>query len=271
MAKTWFITGASRGFGLTWATAALERGDSVAATIRTADALSGLAAAYPDRLLTLELDVRNRDAVFAGVKAAHEHFGTLDVIVHNAGYGHFGFAEEISQTEAEDQLDVNVLGQLWVTQAVLPYLREQGSGHLLYVSSMAGGTGIPSLSIYAASKWALEGLAQSIALEVAGFGIKTTIIEPGGYATDWAGSSARASAQLSDYAPTREQMAAMGGLPQFPSADATVHAMLTVVDADQPPLRQPLGAAAATSLIADAERRIADWRMAEELAGTADA
>ncbi|MET0189039.1 MAG: SDR family NAD(P)-dependent oxidoreductase, partial [Pseudonocardia sediminis] len=128
MSKTWFITGASRGFGREWAIAALERGDSVAATARDAATLDDLAEKYGERLLAVELDVTDRDGVFAAVARAHERFGRLDVIVNNAGYGHFGLVEEISEVDARDQIETNLFGALWVTQAALPYLRAQRSG-----------------------------------------------------------------------------------------------------------------------------------------------
>ena len=136
--KTWFITGTSRGFGREWAIAALDRGDKVAATARDVSTLDDLVAKYGDAILPIQLDVTDRDADFAAVKQAHEHFGRLDVIVNNAGYGQFGMVEEISENEIRAQLETNLLGALWVTQAVLPYLREQGSGHIVQVSSIGG-------------------------------------------------------------------------------------------------------------------------------------
>ncbi|MFD1274496.1 SDR family NAD(P)-dependent oxidoreductase [Streptomyces kaempferi] len=193
--KIWFITGASRGFGREWAIAALERGDSVAATARDLSTLDDLSATYGERFLPLRLDVTDRDADFAAVRRAHERFGRLDVVVNNAGYGHFGMVEEITEAEARAQLETNLFGALWVTQAALPFLREQGSGHILQVSSIGGISAFPLVGIYHASKWALEGISQSLAQEVAPFGIKVTLIEPGGFATDW-GSSSSTSQQL---------------------------------------------------------------------------
>src|ERR671929_2255590 len=147
-AKTWFITGASRGFGREWAIAALERGDSVAATARDTSTLEDLADEYADRFLPLHLDVTDRAADFAAVQRAHEHFGRLDVVVNNAGYGHFGLVEELTEDEARAQLETNLFGALWVTQAALPILREQRSGHILQVSSIGGGSGCPPLRVY---------------------------------------------------------------------------------------------------------------------------
>ena len=205
--KTWFITGTSRGFGREWAMAALDRGDQVAATARDIASLDDLVAKYGKAILPIRLDVTDRDADFAAVKLARGYFGRLDVIVNNAGYGQFGMVEEISEAEIRAQLETNLLGALWVTQAALPYLREQGSGHIVQVSSIGGISAFMNTGAYHASKWALEGLSQSLAQEVAGFGIKVTLIEPTGYSTDWAGSSAKHATPLAAYEPVREQAA----------------------------------------------------------------
>src|ERR1700689_4575533 len=138
--KTWFITGTSRGFGREWAIAALDRGDQVAATARNLAALDELVAKYGDAILPIKLDVIDREADFAAVKQAHERFGRLDVVVNNAGYGHFGMIEELSEADARSQIETNLFGALWVTQAALPLLREQGSGHIIQVSSIGGVT-----------------------------------------------------------------------------------------------------------------------------------
>lgn len=184
--KIWFITGTSRGFGREWAVAALERGDKVAATARDTSSLDDLVERYGDAILPIELDVTDRDADFAAVARAHDHFGRLDVVVNNAGYGLFGFVEEVSESEARAQIETNVFGALWVTQAALPYLREQRSGHIVQVSSIGGISAFPNVGLYHASKWALEGFSQSLAQEVESFGIHVTLIEPGGFSTDWA-------------------------------------------------------------------------------------
>jgi NAD(P)-dependent dehydrogenase (short-subunit alcohol dehydrogenase family) len=165
--KTWFITGTSRGFGREWAIAALERGDKVAAAARDISALDDLVAKYGDAIAPAALDVTDRDADFAAVRRAHERFGRLDVVVNNAGYGQFGMVEEISEAEIRAQLETNLLGALWITQAALPYLRGQGSGHILQVSSIGGISAFMNTGAYHASKWALEGMSQSLAQEVA--------------------------------------------------------------------------------------------------------
>src|SRR5689334_9013822 len=271
MAKTWFITGASRGFGREWTIAALERGDSVAATARNTSTLDDLAAQYGDRLLPLELDVTDKDAVATAVKDAHDRFGRLDVVVNNAGYGQFGMIEEISEQEARDQFETNVFGALWVTQAALPYLREQGSGHILQVSSIGGISAFPNIGIYNASKWALEGMSQALAQEVADFGIKVTLIEPGGYSTDWGGSSAKHAAPLPAYDAFREKAAeerkSRTSSPGDPTSSAA--AVLAVVDADEPPLRVFFGTAPLGIAQADYESRLAGWEQWQHVAETA--
>jgi NAD(P)-dependent dehydrogenase (short-subunit alcohol dehydrogenase family) len=262
MPKTWFITGASRGFGREWTIAALERGDTVAGTARDTSTLDDLVQQYGDKLLPIQLDVNDRDAVFAAVAQAHDRFGALDVVVNNAGYGQFGMIEEISEAEARAQFDTNVFGALFVTQAALPYLRAQGSGHILQVSSIGGISAFPNIGIYNASKWALEAFSQSLALEVADFGIKVTIIEPAAYSTEWSGASAKHSAPNPAYDAYREKAAELRKARQGTPGDpvATRDAVLQVVDAENPPLRiffgdGPLGIAAR-----DYESRLATWR-----------
>ncbi|MGY1803068.1 SDR family oxidoreductase [Blastococcus sp. SYSU D00922] len=262
MPKTWFITGASRGFGKEWAIAALERGDSVAATARDPKTLDDLVQRFGDAVLPLRLDVDDREAVFAAVKDAHDRFGRLDVVVNNAGYGQFGMIEEISEAEARAQFDTNVFGALFVTQAALPYLREQGSGHFLQVSSIGGISAFPNIGIYNASKWALEAFSQSLAAEVADFGIEVTIIEPGAYGTDWGGSSAKHAQQNPAYDAFREKAAeqrkARAGNPGDPVA--TRDAVLEIVDAANPPLRVFFGEAPLRIAERDYESRLATWR-----------
>ena len=259
--KTWFITGTSRGFGREWAVAALERGDKVAATARNVDSLKDLSEKYGDAVLPLALDVTDRDADFAAVARAHEHFGRLDVVVNNAGYGHFGMVEELSEADARNQMETNLFGALWVTQAALPFLRAQGGGHILQVSSIGGISAFPMVGMYHASKWALEGLSQALAQEVADFGIKVTLIEPGGFSTDWSGSSAAHSEPLAVYDDFREKAqrwrASRTAAPGDPAASAA--AVLQVVDADEPPLRVFFGEAPLGIATADYESRLETW------------
>jgi NAD(P)-dependent dehydrogenase (short-subunit alcohol dehydrogenase family) len=259
--KVWFITGTSRGFGREWAIAALQRGDKVAATARNTEALDDLVERYGEALLPIRLDVTDRDADFAAVKQAHDHFGRLDIVVNNAGYGQFGFVEELTEQEARDQIETNVFGALWITQAALPYLREQGSGHIIQVSSIGGVTAFRDVGIYHASKWALEGFSQSLAQEVAPFGVHVTLIEPVSYSTDWGGSSAKHAARLPDYdevhAATEAERNRRWSQRGNPTASAA--ALLKVVDAEEPPLRAFFGASALATAKADYESRLRTW------------
>jgi NAD(P)-dependent dehydrogenase (short-subunit alcohol dehydrogenase family) len=175
--KVWFITGASRGFGRIWAEAALRRGDSVVATARELKVLAPLSVEFGESVLCIQMDVTNRDEVFGAVKTAAQHFGRLDVIVCAAGYGLFGAIEEVEQEDARANMETNVFGTLSVIQAVLPYLRKQGSGHILPVSSLGGVVGLPMF--FQATKFAIEGIGEALAQEVAPLGIKVTLIEPG--------------------------------------------------------------------------------------------
>jgi NAD(P)-dependent dehydrogenase (short-subunit alcohol dehydrogenase family) len=172
--KVWFITGTSRGFGRVWAQAALARGDKVAATARDVKTLAPLSERYGERVAAIALDVTDRAAVFRAVAEAQQRFGRLDVAINNAGYGLFGAIEEISEANARAQIETNLFGALWVTQAVLPIMRAQGAGHILQVSSIGGVSAFPTVGMYHASKWGLEGFSQSLAQEVAPLGIKVT-------------------------------------------------------------------------------------------------
>jgi NAD(P)-dependent dehydrogenase (short-subunit alcohol dehydrogenase family) len=261
MTKNWFITGASRGFGREWTIAALERGDRVAATARDLSTLGDLADKYGDSLLPLELDVTDRDGDFAAVARAHDVFGSLDVVINNAGYGQFGMIEELSEAEARDQFETNVFGALWITQAALPFLREQRHGHIIQVSSIGGISAFPNIGIYNGSKWALEGFSQALAQEVADFGIKVTLIEPGGFSTDWGGASAKHATELPAYEGYRVKAAEArkARLGNQGDPTATGEAVLELVDAAEPPLRVFFGTAPATIMKRDYDSRLATW------------
>lgn len=236
MSKIWFVTGSSRGFGRRFVEAALERGDKVVATARQAGSLADLVAVHGERVLPLSLDVTDRAAVFAAVQRAHEHFGRIDVVVNNAGYGLYGMVEEIKEQEIRALFETNVFGALWVTQAALPILRAQGSGHIIMLSSVLGIAAFPTTGGYTASKAALEGLSESLAQEVAPFGVKVTIVEPSAFDTGFAASSTQAE-PIPVYAPVRDAVnARFAGLPQGDASGAGA-ALLNIVDAAQPPLR----------------------------------
>ena len=261
MSKVWFITGTSKGFGREWATAALDRGDRVVATARSTDSLQDLVERYGDLVLPLELDVTDRAAVSEAVHRAVAEFERIDVLVNNAGYGQFGTVEELSEAELRAQLETNLFGAVWVTQAVLPTMREQGSGRILQVSSIGGITAFPEVGAYHASKWALEGISQSLAQEVADFGIRVTLIEPGGFSTDWAGPSAKHADALEVYDDfkkrSEEQRSRRLGAPGDPKA--TRGPILEIVDAEEPPLRVFLGSSPLGTAKQDYEGRLATW------------
>lgn len=260
--KTWFITGTSKGFGREWAIAALERGDRVAATARNTDTLKDLVEQYGDAIVPIELDVNDRAADFAAVQHAHEKLGSLDIVVNNAGYGQFGMIEELSEEDARAQIETNVFGALWVTQAALPFMRAQGSGHILQVSSIGGISAFPNVGAYHASKWALEGFSQALAQEVADFGIHVTLIEPGGFSTDWSGPSAKKSTEIAAYDSIRDKAAKLRSSRQSTPGDptATRSALLKVVDAEKPPLRVFFGDAPLQIATKDYESRLESWR-----------
>lgn len=231
--KTWFITGTSAGFGRHWTEAALERGDQVVATARSLDAISDYAERFGASVLPLHLDVTDREGVFVAVEHALARFGRIDVVVNNAGYGHFGMVEELSEREIRDQFETNFFGALWVTQAVLPILRTQRSGHVIQVTSQGGVRAFPGLGAYHASKWALEGLTESLWQELDGHGIRFTNLQPGPYLTDWYARGSRHSAPLEAYDTVRA--AAQDWDPGDPVA--TRAAILELVDAPNPPNR----------------------------------
>jgi len=243
MKKTIFITGASRGLGRIWTEAFLKRGDNVVASVRNTDSLKELVAEFPENLLVLPLDVTDKKASFDAVAKAKSHFGVIDVLINNAGYGHLGAIEELEEEEIRAQFETNVFGLIWVTQAVIPVMREQKSGHIIQVSSVLGVMTLPTLGIYSASKFAVEGLSESLATEVAGFGIKVTLLEPNGYSTDFSASSAVQSKALSQYDIVRAALQEGNKEEDYGVPEATSEAVLKLVDAENPPLRLILGKA----------------------------
>jgi NADP-dependent 3-hydroxy acid dehydrogenase YdfG len=266
MAKTIFITGASKGFGRIWAEAFLKRGDKVAATARNLEALKDLAKEYGKAILPIQLDVNDRAQSFAAIKKAKEHFGTIDVVINNAGFGLFGAIEETSEKEARDQIETNVFGLLWVTQAVLPVMRAQGHGHIVQVSSVLGITTLPVLGLYNASKWAVEGLSETLATEVKGFGINVSLIEPNGFSTEWAGPSAIHTQPMKEYEPVKAAFNAGLTEDSFGNPEGTTEAVLKLIDSSNPPLRLFLGKVAypwAQQVYSD---RLATWEDWKEVA-----
>jgi NAD(P)-dependent dehydrogenase (short-subunit alcohol dehydrogenase family) len=259
--KVWFISGASRGFGRLWALAALQRGDRVAAAARDIATLEDLVAQFGPAVQPIRLDVTDRAAAVAAVEFATEALGRIDVLVNNAGYGQLGFVEEISEQEARDQFDVNVFGALWLTQAALPIMREQRSGHIIQVSSIGGVTSFAGGGMYSASKWALEGFSQALAWEAAPLGIRVTLVEPGSYSTGWRDATRRA-APIEDYgALHRIADVAIGDkLPTRHDPKAAAEALLALVDATDTPLRVFLGSDPLDIAEVEYGHRLAQWR-----------
>ncbi|MEI9994479.1 MAG: SDR family NAD(P)-dependent oxidoreductase [Rhizomicrobium sp.] len=257
--KVWFITGASKGFGYVWAEAALARGDKVAAAARNIGALDALAAKYGDRLMPVKLDVGDRAAAFAAVAAAHKRFGRIDIAINNAGYGLFGAIEEVSEDEARAQLETNLFGALWVTQAVLPIMRAQKSGHIIQISSIGGVWAVPTVGLYHASKWGLEGFSQALAAEVKELGIKVTIVEPGGFATEWGTTSAHRAQPLAAYDAARASLSGIRTASKPGDPKATAAALFKIVDAEAPPLRVFFGDAGLKMIRIEYAQRLGEW------------
>jgi NAD(P)-dependent dehydrogenase (short-subunit alcohol dehydrogenase family) len=269
MAKTIFITGASRGFGKIWAEAFLKRGDKVAATARNLDSLKELTRQYGDAILPIQLDVTNREDCFAAIQKAKEYFGRIDVVINNAGYGLIGAIEETTEKEARDQIEANVFGLLWVTQAVLPVMRTQGRGHIIQLSSALGVATLPVLGIYNASKWAVEGLSETLATEVKAFGIDVTIVEPNGFSTDWGGVSAVHTQAIKEYDAVKADFQAGITEDSVGKPEATVEAVLKLVDSEHPPLRLFLGKVALPWVKQVYAERLATWEEWKEVSANA--
>jgi NADP-dependent 3-hydroxy acid dehydrogenase YdfG len=268
--KTWFITGASRGFGRVWTEAVLKRGDKVAATARSLASIADLKEKYGDRVLTLELDVTNSDQAKAAVGQAHAHFGKLDIILNNAGYSLVGTIEEASADEVRALYETNIFGTLSVIQAALPLLRKQGGGHILGVSSTLGHVTVPLIGYYCSSKWAFEAIHESLATEVKPFGIKVTIIEPGAYATEFGSpSSLKLAAGLDIYGDLRKQVYERLGSMQRGDPKATPEALFKMVDAEKPPLRFNLGSQNLPWIRAAYADRLKTWEEWESVSNAA--
>jgi NAD(P)-dependent dehydrogenase (short-subunit alcohol dehydrogenase family) len=279
MSKVWFVTGSSRGLGREFVAAALARGDRVAATARNTASLDDLVAAHGEAVLPLTLDVTDRAAVVESVQRAEKHFGRLDVVVNNAGYAQVGAVEELTEQQLRDQLEANLFGAIWVVQAALPGLRKQGSGHIVQLSSIAGLLAMPLGSAYHASKWALEGLNESLAHEVADFGIKVTVVEPGGFATrDGKNPDPLANGHVAEPDPVydglRRRLAGLVGKQPAGDPVAAAQALLKIVDSDDPPLRVLFGLGFSPMLqqvYADRLKIWADWQdLSAEAQGTLD-
>jgi NAD(P)-dependent dehydrogenase (short-subunit alcohol dehydrogenase family) len=212
--QTWMITGANRGLGRALTLAALRAGHAVVATVRSEHSLP-----EHDRLYVQQLDVRDRHAAQQAVESAATHLGRLDVLVNNAGYGLIGAIEETGEDEARAILDTNLLGPLWLSQAAIGIMRAQGTGHVVQVSTVGAVGTMPMLGLYNSSKWGLEAFSEAMASEVARFGIRVTLVEPGALDTDWAGASMQFSAPCSDYDDVRTELFGTNEIP-WPRGDS---------------------------------------------------
>jgi NAD(P)-dependent dehydrogenase (short-subunit alcohol dehydrogenase family) len=271
--RTWLVTGASRGFGRALSETVLARGERLVATARSRNFTDSFAREHSEAL-AVPLDVTDVAQARAAVDRAVERFGRLDVVVNNAGYGHFGAVEELSEEELRQQFEVNLIGVLNVTRAALPVLRRQRCGHLVQMSSLNGIEGMVGGAYYCASKFAVEGLSESLAAEVAHLGIKVTIVEPGPHRTTFASAeSARIADPIDDYAESvgqaREAFAELDGTqPGDPTRAAL--AIAEAVDADEPPLRLPLGQMALDGIRAKLAGQLQELERWERLSASTD-
>lgn len=242
--RVWFITGCSTGLGRSLSKAVLASGDRLVVTARKLEQVQDLVNNYPEHAFATYLDVTYPDDVREAVTYAIKTFGRIDVLVNNAGYGLMGAIEEVEDSEIRRQFETNVFGALNVIQAVLPYMRAQQSGHILNISSGGGFASFPCFGIYNATKFALEGLSEALAMEVAHLNIKVTIVEPGEFRTDWWGRSLVRSPRIEAYAPisdsTYQWVYGREG-QQLGDPDRAAKAMIEVVNAAEPPLRLALG------------------------------
>jgi NAD(P)-dependent dehydrogenase (short-subunit alcohol dehydrogenase family) len=247
MSKVWLVTGSASGIGAGIALAALAAGDRVVATDLDLDRLNVTYAGFGDQVLTTQLDIRDQTQAHAAVSACLEHFGRLDVLVNNAGYGQFGPFEEVEPEAIERQFATNVMGTFNVTRAVLPVLRKQRSGHVINMSSNGGFKGVAGASMYSATKFALEGFSESLAQEITGFGIKLTLVEPGAFRTDFLDSRSLklGSGEIPDYDEYRARAQAVFAARNHQQVGDPARlgvAMVHLVNEPHPPLRFIAGA-----------------------------
>jgi len=266
MSKVWFITGCSTGFGRHLALEALQQGNQVAVTSRNTDDVKDIVAQFPERAVAIQLDVTNATEVTTAIKQAQERFGRIDVLVNNAGIGYFGAIEESEEAEYRRMFEINFFGLAAVTNAVLPIMRAQRSGHIVNISSIGGMVAFPGVGFYNATKFAVTGYSEALAKETAPLGIKVTVVAPSGFRTDWAGRSANnTTIVIDDYAATAHTnqntiRGYSGNQPGDPVRAAK--AIIKAVEADKPPVRLLLGAGAlkgARNKIVEMQNDIDTW------------
>jgi NAD(P)-dependent dehydrogenase (short-subunit alcohol dehydrogenase family) len=274
MDKVWFITGCSTGFGRALATEILQLGYKAAITSRKKEDVLDIAAKYPNQAIAIKLDVTDKAEIAAAVAEAVNHFGTIDVLVNNAGIGYFGAIEESEDEDVRRMFEINVFGLANTIKAVLPIMRKQKSGHIINIASIGGLVSFPAVGFYNATKYAVDGLSESLSKEVAHLGIKVTIIAPSGFRTDWAGRSAKNSSILiDDYAPSAHQnkesiRGYSGNQPGDPVRAAK--AIIKVAESDKPPLRLLLGVAALKNARIKLEQLKTDFNTWEDTTVGAD-
>ena len=265
--KVWLITGSSSGFGRALTEAVLEHGDRVVATARNLDKLQALTEEYPDTARAVELDITNPEQVKTAVEQAKDAFGQIDVLVNNAGYGLIGALEEVSDEQIRRNFETNVFGTIAMIRAMLPMMRQQGSGHIVNMSAIAGFTNELGFSIYGGAKIALEGISEALKGEVAPFGIKVTLVEPGPFRTDFIGRSLdRAEPSMPEYEPTVGKFLNFlnqieGQQPGDPVKAA--NAIIQMVESENPPLRLALGKYAYSKFnekIAALTQELEEWK-----------
>jgi NAD(P)-dependent dehydrogenase (short-subunit alcohol dehydrogenase family) len=272
MPTTFFLTGSSRGLGRAIAEAVLDAGHNLVATARRPETLGELVERYGDRVLPVALDVASYEAAQTAVAAGIERFGRLDVVVNNAGYANLAAIEDITIEDFRRQLDTNLLGVVNVTKAVLPQLREQGSGQIIQVSSIGGRLATAGLGAYQSAKWAVGGFSEVLQKEVAPLGIAVTVLEPGGMQTDWAGSSMEVPPISAPYESTVGAMAAIHNAETIALGDPAkvAQVVLEVAAMDEPPLRLILGSEAYAYATAAARARAESDERWRELSVSTD-
>jgi NAD(P)-dependent dehydrogenase (short-subunit alcohol dehydrogenase family) len=272
--RTWLITGVSSGFGRELTTQLLERGDRVVGTVRRPDAVADLAGRYPDSFRVELLDVTDIRAVRDVVDRSFADLGRIDVIVSNAGYGLFGAAEELSDEQVGHIIATNLTGSITLIRTTLPYLRSQGGGRILQISSYGGQVAFPGNSLYHATKWGIEGFVESVAQEVAPFGIGMTIVEPGGARTEFRYGSARVAELMPEYdeSPAHAFLTMLDPANGLAVGDPArmAAAMIASVEKEPAPLRIVLGSQALDGTLASLRKRVADFETQTELAASTD-
>jgi len=263
--KVWFVTGSSRGLGRSLTAAVLANGDQVAATARNTGQLNDLVEQYPGQIHVIKLDVTQNEEVHHAVEEAVAHFGKIDVLVNNAGFGIIGAAEAFTDEQVDSQLQTNLYAPIAITRAVLPHMRKQKSGNILQISSVGGRVGNAGLTMYQAAKFGLGGFSEALAKEVAPLNIKVTCIEPGGFRTDWAGASMTYAVTIAGYETTVDQRSGFfksGNFVPMGDPDKAAQVMVALVAHPNPPVHLVLGSEAVAILKqADLERKaeLEEW------------